>query len=73
MLAYLPTVWAVVQSGDSSQYPLWTWCTWAGANSTVAAWLYETHDRQFSRAAVVNAGNAAMCVPALPTIVDYRF
>lgn len=36
----------------------------------MAAWLYETHDRQSSRAAVVNA---AMCVLALPTIVDYRF
>lgn len=73
VLAYLPTVWAVVQSGDSSQHSLWTWITWAGANATMAAWLYETQQQQLSRAAVVSAVNAAMCVLTLLTILAYRF
>jgi hypothetical protein len=70
--AYLPTVWAIVQSGDSSQHSLWTWFTWAGANATMSAWLYETQGQQFSRAAAVSAGNAAMCVITLLTILAYR-
>ena len=36
-LAYLPTMWAIWASGDSSQHSLWTWCTWLGANATMAA------------------------------------
>lgn len=73
VLAYLPTVWAIVQSGDSSQHSLWTWFTWAGANATMAAWLYETQQQQISRAAVVSAVNAAMCVLTLLTILAFRF
>lgn len=72
VVAYLPTVWAIIHSGDSSQHSLWTWCTWAGANATMAAWLYETHDRRFNRAAVVSVGNMAMCVLTLLTILAYR-
>jgi hypothetical protein len=37
--AYLPTLWAIHVSGDSSQHSLWTWATWFGANVTMAAWL----------------------------------
>lgn len=36
-LSYLPTLWALTQSGDSSQHSLWTWGMWAGANVTMAA------------------------------------
>jgi hypothetical protein len=71
--AYLPTVWAIVQSGDSSQHSLWTWFTWAGANATMSAWLYETQGQRFSRAAAVSACNAAMCVLTLLIILAYRF
>ena len=71
--AYLPTVWAIVQSGDSSQHSLWTWFTWAGANATMSAWLYETQGRQFTRAAAVSAVNGAMCVLTLLTILAFRF
>ena len=39
--AYLPTMWAIHSSGDSSQHSLWTWVTWLGANATMAAWLHE--------------------------------
>lgn len=73
VVAYLPTVWAIVQSGDSSQHSLWTWFTWAGANATMAAWLYETQQRRLGRAAAVSACNAAMCVVTLLTILAYRF
>lgn len=73
VVAYLPTVWAIVQSGDSSQHSLWTWVTWAGANATMSAWLYETQGQRFTRAAAVSACNAAMCVLTLLTILAYRF
>jgi hypothetical protein len=73
VVAYLPTVLAIAQSGDSSQHSLWTWFTWAGANATMSAWLYENQDRHFSRAAVVSAGNAAMCALTLVVILAYRF
>lgn len=73
VVAYLPTVWAIVQSGDSSQHSLWTWFTWAGANATMAAWLYETNHQRFSRAAGVSAANAGMCLLTLLTILAYRF
>ena len=35
MAAYLPTIWAIHRSADSSQHSLWTWCTWLGANLTM--------------------------------------
>lgn len=72
VLAYLPTVWAVVQSGDSSQHSVWTWLTWAGANATMAAWLYEHNGRRANRAVAVNACNASMCVLTLLTILLHR-
>lgn len=73
VLAYLPTVWAIVQSGDSSQHSVWTWITWAGANATMAAWLYEHNGRCANRAVAVNVCNATMCVLTLLTILAHRF
>jgi hypothetical protein len=72
VLAYLPTLWAIHVSGDSSQHSLWTWLTWLGANVTMAAWLYETNGRRFSRAALVNACNAAMCLLTVAFISAHR-
>lgn len=72
VLAYLPTVWAIVQSSDSSQHSVWTWLTWAGANATMAAWLYEQNGRRVNRAVAVNACNASMCLLTLLTIMVYR-
>jgi hypothetical protein len=69
---YLPTMWAIWQSGDSSQHSLWTWCTWVGANATMAAWMYETHDRRIDRVVMVNAGNAAMCAAVVVLILAQR-
>ena len=72
VFAYLPTVWTIVASGDSSQHSVWTWLTWAGANATMAAWLYEHNERRANRAVAVNACNAAMCVLTLLTILAHR-
>lgn len=70
--AYVPTIWAVHQSGDSSQHSLWTWLTWFGANLTTAAWLYEKDGQRLSRVSIVSACNAAMCLAVTMLIVWYR-
>lgn len=62
VLSYLPTLWAIHQSGDSSQHSLVTWLTWLGANVTMALWLYEHNGQRCNRAVMVNAGNAVMCL-----------
>jgi hypothetical protein len=72
VIAYAPTIWAIHASGDSSQHSLWTWIIWAGANATMAAWLYEHNGRRVNRAIAVNMGNAAMCVATVAVIVVYR-
>ena len=72
LVAYLPTMWAICASGDSSQHSLWTWCTWLGANATMAAWLYEQNGQCHSRAVVINIGNAAMCAVTVALIVAFR-
>jgi len=72
VLAYLPTIWAVVQSGDSSQHSLLTWFTWAGANLTMAAWLYEQQGQRWNRAIAVNLVNASMCVATFVVIWAVR-
>lgn len=72
MVAYLPTIWAIHASGDSSQHSLWTWCTWLGANATMAAWLYEQNGRRLGRAVIVNVGNATMCAVTVVLIAAHR-
>lgn len=73
VFAYLPTLWAIHASGDASQHSLLTWITWAGANLTMAAWLYEQNGRRANRAVLVNLCNSAMCVATMATILVYRF
>ena len=72
ILAYMPTIWTLAHSGDSSQHSLWTWATWVGANATMAAWLYEHNGRTVNRAVAVNVGNAAMCLVTVVLIVWHR-
>ncbi len=62
VFSYLPTLWAIHASGDSSQHSLITWLTWLGANVTMAAWLYEHNGQRCNRAVMVNIGNATMCL-----------
>jgi hypothetical protein len=73
MLAYLPTTWAIYTTGDSSQHSLWTWCTWLGANATMAAWLYEHNGRQCDKAVLVSIGNSVMCLATASVILAHRF
>lgn len=73
VLAYLPTVLAIAQSGNSDQHSLWTWCSWVGANATMACWLYEQNGQKVNRAVVVNIGNTVMCALTLTLILVYRF
>jgi hypothetical protein len=72
VVAYLPTIWAIHQTGDSSQHSIWTWLTWAGANVTMAAWLYEENGQRPSRAIVVSLCNAAMCAVTTALIALHR-
>lgn len=73
LFCYLPTIWAIYVSGDSSQHSLWTWGTFLGANVTMAAWLYEKDDRRVTRAMLVNVSNAAMCAATVTLILAARF
>lgn len=72
VLGYLPTVLAIVASGDSSQHSVLTWITWLGANGTMAAWLYEQNGQRLSKAVMVNIGNTTMCLMTTVVIVWYR-
>jgi len=72
LVSYLPTLWAIVASGDSGQHSVWTWGIWLGSNLTMALWLHEQHGQRWTRAAVVNAVNAAMCAATLTVILVYR-
>lgn len=71
--AYLPTLLAIVHSGDSSQHSLWTWGTWLGANATMAAWLYEQNGLRMNRAIAVNIGNSLMCLATAVVILWFRW
>lgn len=72
VLAYLPTIWAIFVSQDTSQHSLWTWCIWLGANVTMAAWLREHNGRHINMAVAVNLGNALMCLITVVLIVTFR-
>lgn len=72
VLGYLPTVFAIMANGDSSQHSVLTWITWLGANGTMAAWLYEQNGQRFSKAVMVNIGNTTMCLITTVVIVWYR-
>ncbi len=72
-LSYLPTMWAIWEQGDSSQHSLLTWCTWLGANLTMAGWLHEHNGRRFNAAVTVNLANAAMCALTVALIAFFRF
>ena len=72
LVAYAPTVWAIVLSRDSSQHSLWTWLTWVGANATMAAWLYEHNGHRMDKAIGVSLANAAACLLTTGVILWFR-
>lgn len=73
VVAYLPTLWAIYLSGDSSQHSLWTWLTWSAANATMAAWLYEQNGRRLDHAVLVNLCNTVMCLATTALIAHCRW
>ena len=73
VLSYLPMLWAIYASGDSSQHSLWTWLSWLGANLTMVAWLHDGRKGGFSGPALVNLANAAMCLAAVLLICWCRW
>ena len=72
-LAYLPTIWSILESGRSDQHALFTWFTWFGANATMAAWVYTRGSRRFDRVVLINMINAVMCLATGVVIAWYRF
>ena len=72
VLAYVPTIWAVAQTGDTSGHSLITWFTWLGANGTMALSLLEHGGRRFSAPVLVNFGNALMCAATASLIALVR-
>lgn len=72
LITYLPTIWAIHISADSSQHSLFTWLAWVGANASMAALLYENNGRRFDKAVAVNLGNAALCLATTLVICVYR-
>jgi hypothetical protein len=72
LLTYLPTIWAIHASGDSSQHSLLTWLAWVGANASMAAWLYENNGRRLDKAIALNLGNALLCLATTLVICAYR-
>ena len=72
VIAYLPTLWAIHQSGDTSQHSLLTWLAWLGSNVTMAAWLHENNGQACNRAVGVSLANAVMCLAAVSLIAWHR-
>lgn len=72
VFAYLPQLWAIHASADSSQHSLWTWLTLFGANLSMAAWLRERDGGRLERATLVSLVNAAMCLATAAMIGWYR-
>lgn len=70
--AYVPTMAAILATGDSSQHSLWTWATWLVANLTMAAWLYEEKGHRLCASAWVATVNAAMCMAVMAVIAGCR-
>ncbi len=72
VLAYLPTIWAVMATGDSSQHSLWTWFMFFGGNATMAVWLWENNGRRCNGAIAASGGNALMCLSIIAVIAWMR-
>ncbi len=73
LVSYLPNIWAIHTSADSSQHSLWTWGAFLGSNAVMSAWLYENNGRRVNKAIAVTAGNAVMCLVTCALIVWYRW
>lgn len=73
LVAYAPTVIAIIRSADSRQHSLLTWLVWVGANLTMAAWLYEHNGHRCDKAVGVSLANAGACALTTGVILWYRW
>lgn len=73
VVSYLPTLWAIHASGDSSQHSMWTWFIWCGSNLLTGLWLCECNGGRPDRAAAVLLVNAALCAASLLMVAWYRW
>ncbi len=72
VLSYLPTLWAICASGDSSQHSLWTWFIWSGSNLLTGLWHFEGRQRRMDCTTAVLWINAALCAAAFVLVAAYR-
>lgn len=49
ILAYLPSIEAILVTGESAQHSLLTWLIFFGANVTMCCWLYAEAGRRFNQ------------------------
>lgn len=72
LLTYLPTMWAIHESGHSGQHSLVTWLVWTAANAVMGASLYERSGRTVNKLVLVNAANATQCLLMSLLVAWYR-
>jgi hypothetical protein len=72
LLSYMPTMWVIYRSGNSSQHALLTWLVWTAANSVMAASLYERSHRHWNKLIIVTAANAVQCLAMTFLVAWYR-
>lgn len=73
IVAYLPTLAALLSAGQTDQHSLFSWVIFLGANGTMALWLLEHNGGRFNHAVLVSAVNALMCGAIAATIVWQRW
>lgn len=69
--AYVPTVWAIHQIGNSTQQSLWTWLTWLGPTPRWQPGYMSTKDSGRTKR-WQSLGNAAMRLLTTVITVVYR-
>lgn len=73
IVAYLPTLAALLSAGQADQHSLFSWLVFLGANGTMALYLLEHNGGRCNRAVLVSAANALMCGAIAAAIVWQRW
>lgn len=73
VLAYLPNLVSIWQSGNSDQHAMSTWVILAASNAATAWYLQETNPGRRCRVVWVSLANTAQCLLTLAVIAWYRF
>ncbi|OZI31095.1 hypothetical protein CAL29_24480 [Bordetella genomosp. 10] len=72
VVTYVPTILALCESGNSSQYSIATWLLWIAANVTMTVSLWEQNDRKPNNLIVINLFNTMMCLITIGFIAYFR-